>query len=128
MMNWYEVARDARNAANELVEARFRSCVSRAYYAVYSKVTHELSALPHIAFPQGQEGPNHPGKSGKSGIYGLVESSMPGMSQTQREALADLIGTLYKLRVYADYRPSMIVDDREAREAISMMKTAFEAF
>ena len=53
---------------------------------------------------------------------------MPDMDQKKREALSRLIGRLYTLRVDADYKPSVVVEETEAREAISIMKTIFEAF
>src|SRR5438045_1609144 len=107
MTTWHEVARDSRNAANELVKTRFRSCLSRASYAVYSKVTHDLSAAPNVTFPPGREGPHHPGETGTGGIRRLIETSMPGMSQERRVKLSELVGELYTLRLYADYRPSI---------------------
>jgi hypothetical protein len=39
-----------------------------------------------------------------------------------------LVGRLYTLRLVADYRPSMDVDARDAREAVSIMNTIFESF
>ncbi len=128
MTTWHEVGRDARKAANELVESRFRSCLSRAYYAVYSKVTHDLTAAPGIAFPPRREGPNHPGETGSGGIRRLIETSMPGMTPERRLKLSELIGELYTLRLYADYRPSVEIDASDAREAISMMNKVFDAF
>ena len=53
---------------------------------------------------------------------------MPNMSRQKRAALSGLIGRLYTLRIDADYKPSTLVEAREAREAISIMKTIFEAF
>ena len=128
MTTWHEVARDSRKAANEMVETRFRSCLSRAYYAAYSKVTHDLAAAPSVTFPQGREGPNHPGELDTGGIRRLIETSMPAMSQERRVKLSERVGSLYTLRLYADYRPSIEIDAREAREAISMMNTVFDAF
>ena len=128
MTTWHEVARDSRKAANEMVETRFRSCLSRAYYAVYSKVTHDLAAASNVTFPPGREGPNHPGESGTGGIRRLIETSMPAMSQERRVKLSELVGELYTLRLYADYRPSIEIDAPDAREAISLMNTVFDAF
>jgi len=79
---WLESARDARGSANELMELeRFRSCMSRAYYAAYSKVTHELVVTAGLTMPPDREGPNHPGKTGRAGIRRLIEASMPTMQQ-----------------------------------------------
>lgn len=128
MWTWHEVARDSRKAANEMVETRFRSCLSRAYYAVYSKVTHELAGAPNVTFRLGREGPDHPGETNTGGIRRLIETSMPGMSQERRVKLSELVGALYTLRLYADYRPSIEIEAADAREAISMMNTVFDAF
>jgi len=54
---WLDLARTAREAANRLLtEDHYRSAVARAYYAVYSKITHEVAGL---AMPPGREGPSH---------------------------------------------------------------------
>jgi uncharacterized protein (UPF0332 family) len=121
--SWMELAHDARNAANVLMaEDRFRSVASRAYYAAYSKVTHELVVTAQLAMPPGREGPSH------GRIRPIIETSMPNMAQSKREKLSELVGRLYTLRIDADYKPSTTVDAREAREALSLMKTIFEAF
>jgi hypothetical protein len=46
----------------------------------------------------------------------------------KRRKLSELIGSLYTLRLYADYRPSIEIDAADAREAVSMMNTVFDAF
>jgi len=128
-MMWLELARDARKSANELIELdRFRSCISRAYYAAYSKVTQELVVTAGLAMPLDREGPNHPGRLGTGGIRRLIETSMPNMQQDKRVKLSELVGRLYTLRIDADYKPSVTVEGRDAREAISIMKTIFDSF
>jgi uncharacterized protein (UPF0332 family) len=126
---WLELARDARKSANELLELdRFRSCISRAYYAAYSKVAQELVVTAGLAMPANREGPNHPGSLGTGGIRRLIETSMPNMQQDRRVKLSELIGRLYTLRIEADYRPSVNVESHDAREALSIMKKIFESF
>ncbi len=121
--NWLDVARDARNSANTLLtEDHFRSAVARAYYAAYSKITYELVSVAGLPMPPGREGPSH------SRIRPVIESSMPNVAQAKRDKLSEILGRLYALRIDADYRPSIEVEATEAREAISMMKTIFEAF
>jgi hypothetical protein len=71
--------------------------------------------------PPDREGPSH------ARIRPLIETSMPNMQQAKRVKLSELIGRLYTLRIDADYKPSVDVEDREAREAISIMKTVFES-
>jgi hypothetical protein len=102
--------------------------MSRAYYAVYSKVTHILATTPGVTFPVNREGPNHPGELGTGGIRRLIESSLPKMTQQRRVKLSELVGRLYTLRVDADYKPSATVAAREARAAISIMQTVFDSF
>jgi uncharacterized protein (UPF0332 family) len=126
---WLNLARDARRSANRLlINDHFRSCLSRAYYAAYSKVTHVLAATPGVNFPQNREGPNHPGELGTGGIRRLIETAMPNMQQDQRVKLSELVGRLYTLRIDADYKPSANVEAREARAAVSIMNTVFDSF
>jgi hypothetical protein len=129
MQTWLEVAQSSRRSASLLVSRdEFRSCLSRAYYAAYSKVAHVLAATPGVAFPAGREGPNHPGPAGTGGIRRLIETHMPGMNEDQRIKLSELIGRLYTLRCDADYHPSTTVVARDARAAISMMNDVFYSF
>ena len=126
--SWFDVASDSRKAADRLVGENYRSCLCRAYYAVYSKVTFDLSSIPGVAFPVGDEGPKHPGRTGTGGIRRLVEGSMTTLNAAKRVKLSELIGRLYTLRCVADYRPSVDVDGRDAREAVSIMNTVFDSF
>jgi hypothetical protein len=126
--SWFDLASDARKAASRLVNENYRSCLNRAYYAAYSKVTFALAASPNVTFPSGREGPNHPGELGTGGIRRLIQSSMPDMDQDRRVWLSELIGRLYTLRIDADYKPSVEVNAGDAREAISIMNRVFDAF
>jgi hypothetical protein len=79
--------------------------------------------------PANREGPNHSGESGTGGIRRrLIETSMPNMQQDRRVRLSELVGRLYTLRIDADYKPSVEVESRDARQAISMMNTVLESF
>lgn len=122
---WLDLARGARKATAVLVQEHYRSAVARAYYAAYSKVTHELLAAG-LTMPAGRDGPNHTG--GRGAIRPMIETSMPNMAPEKRVKLSELIGRLYTLRIDADYRPSTEVDAREAREAVSLMNTVFDSF
>lgn len=106
----------------------FSSCMSRAYYAAYSKVTHELVVTAALTMPGNREGPSHPGETGTGGIRRLIETSMPNMPRDKRVKLSELIGRLYTLRVDADYKPSVDIGSRDAREAITIMNKVFYAF
>jgi len=91
-------------------------------------VTHALAAAPGVTFPTHRDGPNHPGETGGGGIRRLIETHMPDMNQPRRVKLSELVGRLYTLRTFADYRPSVEVEGADAREAISIMNTVFDAF
>lgn len=126
---WLDLARDARQSASRLLaDDHFRSCLSRSYYAAYSKVSHVLATTPGVTFPAGREGPSHPGELGTGGICRMIETSMPNMVKDRRVKLSELIGRLYTLRVVADYRPTMVVEARDARAAVSIMNTVFTWF
>lgn len=125
---WFDLASDARKAASRLASEHYRSCLSRAYYAAYAKVTFDLTGIQGVSFPAGDEGPRHPGRTGTGGIRRLIEVHMTGLDEPKRVKLSELVGRLYTLRCVADYRPSMDVDARDAREALSIMNTIFESF
>ncbi len=81
----------------------------------------------------GREGPNHPGhlptgEAGDSGIRRMILERLTDLDPAKRRALSELIGELYTLRLYGDYRPSQEVGAADAREAVSMMTTVFENF
>jgi hypothetical protein len=83
--------------------------------------------------PDGREGPPHPGhlptgEAKHKGIRQLIVENLSELDVTKRRALSELIGELYTLRLYSDYRPSQKIDAAEAREAVSMMNTVFENF
>ena len=79
-----------------------------------------------LTMPQDREGPHHTG--GRGAIRQMITTSMPNMQPGKRAKLSELIGRLYTLRLNADYKPSIVVESREAREAISMMNTVFDSF
>ncbi len=120
--NWLDLARDSRKAASELVrDGHYRSATSRAYYAAFSKISHELVHTGH-AMPAGREGPSH------RRLRPMVEANLKSLRIEQRAALSRIVGRLYVLRIYADYTPSIHVDARDAREAVSLMNKIFHAF
>lgn len=83
--------------------------------------------------PVGREGPNHPGhlptgQAAANGIRRMIVERLTNLDPARRRALSELIGELYTLRLYGDYRPSQEVGAADAREAVSMMTTVFENF
>ena len=129
---WQTLAQQARRAANKLGVDEPRSCVSRAYYAAYAKVTHELTQLPNVTFPADREGPSHPGATaagiGEGGVRRLILQTLTRLPSDRRRKLSELVGELYALRLDADDHPSKTVSVRAARRALALMRTVFDAF
>lgn len=117
---WLEVARNSRKAAYGLIRDYHRSCVSRAYYAAYARLTHELVHVSRVSMPFDRDGPSH------TGIRPLIENNWPGANTNNKKRLSRLIGRLYTMRRDADYKPETTIDAREAREAISIMNKIFD--
>jgi uncharacterized protein (UPF0332 family) len=119
MGNWLELAAASRRAASMLiVEGYYRSAISRAYYAVYSKVTHEL-VRDGVTMPPDREGPAH------ATVRTLIEKNLKSLSRERRLALSGMVNVLYMMRVVADYSPSASVDSREGHHAASIMNKVF---
>jgi hypothetical protein len=53
---------------------------------------------------------------------------MPNMDRSKRDELSALVGRLDFLRIVADYRPSVPVEDQDVREAIAIMERIVNAF
>ncbi len=119
MATWRQAASDHRSATYELfVGNRWRSCASRAYYAVYSEVTHGVLAAG-VTMPAGQGNPRH------GSLPTLIGMSLAPLSLASRWRLSGLVGQLYGLRIIADYLPGVILEQAEARITIGLMEQAF---
>jgi uncharacterized protein (UPF0332 family) len=91
----------------------FRSSVSRAYYAVYSRVTAALPAP--FERPKGWEGPRH------AHLESLISKHFIRLGEPQRKKLIRLVAWLYKMRILADYLPSVKVSKEQSLFAIGLM-------
>ncbi|HEX4124744.1 MAG TPA: HEPN domain-containing protein [Tepidisphaeraceae bacterium] len=119
MDTWESIANSNRTAAIRLFShGMWRSCVSRAYYAVYAAVSNALVKVP-IAMPAGREGPNH------LPLPDLIGNNLTRLSHGKRWRLSGLVRQLYDLRCLADYRPSIVVEKDEARITLGLMEQAF---
>jgi uncharacterized protein (UPF0332 family) len=119
MATWNDLAQDNSLAANEIFRnGRWRSCVSRAYYAAYSAVTQKL--VEHgVTMPKSQQNPKH------GSLPNLVGHNLTSLKYPVRWQLADAIEKLYKLRIIADYVPHMWMEERDARIALGLMEQVF---
>jgi len=109
------MAKDSRLAANEArVAHRWRTCVSRAYYAVYSELS-ELLLRQNVTMPAGRANPRH------ERLPNMVEANLRQFSQPLRVQLAGAVRRLYRLRLMADYMPQVAVEHQEAKLALGLL-------
>lgn len=108
-MTWEELSRDAIRAAKLLRnEGRWRSSVSRSYYAAYAAVTSRLSPAD---FSRGWKNPSH------SSLPDRIDG-VSSLSQGSKHALKRTLRILRKLREDADYRPRAVIQEAEAVDAL----------
>ena len=118
---WRETAERTLRTAQLLREQEdARSCVSRAYYAVFQRTTAVCIAHGDAAqFPAGWNNPSHqqlPDLIYKNGDY----------SPSTRHSVRKILRELRTLREDADYRVGRTVDQQTARAALIMANTVFE--
>jgi uncharacterized protein (UPF0332 family) len=119
MTNWDALANDNKLAAFETFsKCRWRTCISRAYYAAYSAATEKL-LLQGVTMPKTQPNPKH------AKLPDLIGNNLVTLCHAVRWQLADAIARLYKLRLMADYMPRVLVEERDARIALGLMSQAF---
>ena len=112
--SWLKMSQDTRRVAVLLVRDHARSCVSRAYYAAYCRVTHELAEVARLTPPPR-------GNWSHARTRTMIRTDMPGLTPDERRRLSDLFNRLLALREAADYQPTSAVDAREARAAVSLL-------
>jgi len=119
MATWRDLAKDNRTAANELFALeRWRSCASRAYYALYDEVTHALLQAG-VTMPATQANPKH------KTLPAIVAANLHLLPLQRRWRLSVLIGDLYRFRIIADYLPSVTLEEADARIALGMLAQGF---
>lgn len=119
MADWRDMATESRKAASLLVKfGHCRPAVSRCYYAAFARLTHRFIEVG-APIPDMREGPAH------RAVRPLIENNLTGMGSDERRQLSNLLGRMYVLRIDADYRPSVSVSPRDAREAQAMMDRVF---
>jgi uncharacterized protein (UPF0332 family) len=110
-MTWLAMARENLVAAKSLLtDARWRSAVSRAYYAAYGEVTGKLE--DKVSFPAGLYGPSH------DNLPKLILNSLSAISLAERRRIKLAAIRLYRQRIAADYRPGEYVGAEEAGIAV----------
>ncbi len=116
-MNWIDVGKNCRAAAQLLKERHPRSSVSRAYYAAFSALNDRL--LAHSRPPLQYETHLH------QQIPDLIEAHLMRGNSRARRALRTTVVRLYKARLDADYKLSRTVDESVALNALRDAKSIF---
>lgn len=105
------MSRDNRAAARELLVAeRFRSSISRSYYAAYCAVTDAL--VGRVTFGYGGNNPTH------GELPNLIVSNLSGVSMDARYKIRKSMRVLLAMRAEADYVPSVSLSATETRNAL----------
>jgi uncharacterized protein (UPF0332 family) len=117
MPGWDEIAADNFQSANCLGKAgHWRSCVSRAYYAAFSAVTHVLTGK--VTFRQNREAPDH------KEVPKLIDCYLKDLPDASKVTKA--VRRLYNGRLEADYKSGRTVDKATAlgarRDAYTVCK------
>lgn len=120
MADWRDVGIENYKVAVELFERRrYRSAVSRFYYAAFSLITYELIQRSAAAdFTQGRDTPGH------GQLPRLVETWFVHFSEERRAHFARRVADLYRDRVAADYS-LLRVDRMAAKEAFRLTESIF---
>ena len=117
MPTWQEIGQDSFTAAQELYDQkRYRSSVSRSYYAAFSVVTHSLTEAG-ARFGSLQETPAH------QAVPKLIKQHLTLPPRQMTSSIA-IIRRLYARRLAADYQ-RRTTDAVTAREAIRDAVTLF---
>lgn len=104
---WYDMGTDNLRAAHEAYRTgRYRTCVSRAYYAAYCAATEVIRQSVTI-FPNGRNNPSH----NQVANYILNTTSLP---QRRKQVVSDGLVLLRSFREDADYRPGQDISPTDA--------------
>jgi len=114
MPSWNELSKDSLSAAQELLQKnRYRSCVSRAYYAVYAAVTWRLLLKGHDQFGDNRANPSH--EIALTMLqHNLLSQSSPAVSKKVTHAARNV----RRGRLIADYEPGLTIELRDARDSL----------
>jgi uncharacterized protein (UPF0332 family) len=114
---WQEIGQDNYQAARDLYHGqRYRSCVSRCYYAAFCLFTQEL-ANANVVFESGQDTPSHKGLPKMIKLHLLYRDK-------QKAEMMTMIRRLYTWRIAADYQ-LRTTDATVARDALRDAATIF---
>jgi uncharacterized protein (UPF0332 family) len=115
---WIEISLDSFHAAGVLFRTgRWRSCISRYYYAAFSAVSETLRKNGYLR--AGYETPPH------REVTRLIDQHLSSFYPKQRRAMKAAIRRMYGARLIADYR-SLRTNDRDI--AKNMQRDTIELY
>lgn len=118
-MTWDDIGRDNLHAGRELLgSGRWRSCVSRSYYAVFSAVVGKLEGLVRV--PKPRFTPRH------EELVHLILKRLTYLYPKERQRLANIVKQLRRVRIRADYDRKSGVGESDARQACRVAAVAFK--
>ena len=118
MVTWAEIGLDNLVAGRELYRSgRYRSSVSRFYYAAFHVVTDALEGK--FDTETGQETPNH------KGLPKAIRLNLTQLTPPQRAEVGSLMNRLYAARIDADYR-RRTADKTTALESLQAVLPLFD--
>lgn len=97
---------------------QWRSCASRAYYAVFALITQQLIQL-------GQQPRQQFGTWSHERLPDMVRIHLKPGSEASAGNLSYAVWRLYRLRIAADYIPNREFGKREAFESMGLMAQIF---
>ena len=114
-MTWQEAASDGFRSAEQLLElGHYRSCVSRAYFAMYASCTHRLIEMGYRDFGRSRPNPGH------GQMLDMLENNVLGSdcsAVTVRRTMAQA-RMVQRGRITADYVPGQTIDRVIARNMV----------
>jgi uncharacterized protein (UPF0332 family) len=115
---WIDIGLDSFHAAGALFRAgRWRSCISRYYYATFSVVSDALRKNGYVR--AGYETPAH------REVPRLIDQHLTSFYPKQRRAMKAAIRRMYGARLIAEYR-SLRTNDRDI--AKNMQRDTIEVY
>ena len=119
MATWRELSIDNREAAKDLlIDGRYRSSISRAYYAAYCAVSSVLEGV--VDFTYGGNNPSH------ESLDNMIVNNLYDFSQRERFAIRKGVRKLRNMRVAADYVPTDPIVRETALEALRTMSSVLK--
>jgi len=118
-VTWREIGRDNLIAAKSLLaDARWRSSVSRAYYAAFAALSGALQQV--VSLPADRDAPAH------ASLPLLIKNYLSRLHVLDRRSLMADVRKLYDLRISADYRVTRTIDRPTALLAVKLAARVIE--